>query len=114
MYYWLRAVHHHNDMREMDFFREKSLALKSQAFDTPLFYTCRLYKKDRIQRYQIEFCTFRVLLLNGYFTYILAVKGVKSSSNLLLSALAYQAEVGFFEHGALSKKRTSTLVTILV
>ena len=48
MYYWLRAVHHHNDMREMDFFREKSLALKSQAFDTPLFYTCRLYKKDGV------------------------------------------------------------------
>ena len=114
MYYWLRAVHHHNDMREMDFFREKSLALKSQAFDTPLFYTCRLYKKDRIQRYQIEFCAFRVFLLNGYFTHILAVNGAKRSSYLLLSALAYQAEVGFFEHGALARKRTSTLVTILV
>ena len=46
--------------------------------------------------------------------YVLAVKGVKSSSDLLLSALAYQAEVGFFEHGALARKRTSTLVTILV
>ena len=114
MYYWLRAVHHHNDMREMDFFREKSLALKSQAFDTPLFYTCRLYKKDRIQRYQTRFYTLRVALRNGCFTYVLAIKGVKRSSNLLLSALAYQAEVGFFEHGALARKRTSTLVTILV
>ena len=96
MYYWLRAVHHHNDMREMDFFREKSLALKSQAFDTPLFYTCRLYKKDRIQRYQIIFYTLRPLEHNGYFLYFLAIKGDKRSSNLLLSALAYQAEVGFF------------------
>ena len=96
MYYWLRAVHHHNDMREMDFFREKSLALKSQAFDTPLFYTCRLYKKDRIQRYQIIFYTLRPLEHNGYFLYFLAINGDKRSSNLLLSALAYQAEVGFF------------------
>ena len=45
---------------------------------------------------------------------ILAMKGMKRFGILLLSALAYQAEVGFFEHGALSKKRTSTLVTILV
>ena len=42
------------------------------------------------------------------------MKGMKRFGILLLSALAYQAEVGFFEHGALSKKRTSTLVTILV